>query len=79
MSRKKPLIYWGKSRLVFSHNLNHDQFCNTVDIQVIVSGHVETVVLFGKRTDDPKDYVKIGLDVENYYKIKDIQNKQLVE
>ena len=44
-SRKKPLIYWSKSRLVFSHNLNHDQFCNTLDIQVIVSGHVETVVL----------------------------------
>ncbi len=52
MSIKKPLIYWGKSRLVFSHNLNHDQFCNTVDIQVIVSGHVETVVLMFKQYND---------------------------
>ena len=41
--------------------------------------NVETVVLLGKRTDDPKDYVKMGLDVEDYYKIKDIQNKQWVE
>ena len=39
----------------------------------------ETVVLLGKRTDDPKDYVKIGLDVEDYYKIKDVQNKQGAE
>ena len=44
-----------------------------------VSGHVETVVLLGKITDGPKDYVKIGLDVEDYYKIKDVQNKQGIE
>ena len=48
-------------------------------MKCISESTVETVVLFGKRTDDPKDYVKIGLDVEDYYKIKDIQNKQLVE
>ena len=33
---------------------------------------VETVVLLGKITDGPKDYVKIGIDVEDYYKIKDV-------
>ena len=27
---------------------------------------VETVMLLGKITDGPKDYVKIGLDVEDY-------------
>lgn len=39
----------------------------------------ETVVLLGKITDGPKGYVKIGLDVEDYYKIKDVQNKQEIE
>ncbi len=43
------------------------------------SVHVETVVFLGKITDGPKDYVKIGLDVEDYYKIKDIRNKQGIE
>lgn len=41
--------------------------------------NVETVVLLGKITDGPKDYVKIGLDVEDYYKIKDVRNKQGIE
>ena len=44
-----------------------------------VSGHVETVVLLGKITDGPKDYVKIGLDVEDYYKIKNVHNKQSIK
>ena len=40
---------------------------------------VETVALLGKITDGPKDYVKIGLDVEDYYKIKDVHNKQSIK
>ena len=40
---------------------------------------VETVVILGKISDGPKDYVKIGLDVEDYYKIKDVRNKQGIE
>ena len=48
-----------------------DQFPHTI--------HTETVVLLGKITDGPKGYVKIGLDVEDYYKIKDVQNKQGIE
>ena len=40
---------------------------------------VETVVLLGKITDGPKDYVKIGIDMEDYYKIKDVHNKQSIK
>jgi hypothetical protein len=71
MSRKKPLIYWGKSRLVFSHNLNHDQFCNTVDIQVIVSGHVETVCLLSNTQSKKKEsYITLDVEMADYYRIK---------
>ena len=70
MSRKKPLIYWGKSRLVFSHNLNHDQFCNTVDIQVIVSGHIECIALLQLSNRKPNVKVKIDINLEDYYAIK---------
>lgn len=45
-------------------------------LKIAYISHVETVVLLGKRTDRPRDYVKIGLDVEDYHKIKDVQNKQ---
>ena len=40
---------------------------------------VETVALLGRITDGPKDYVKIELDVEDYYKIRDVRNKQGIE
>ena len=62
------MIYWGKSRLVFSHNLNHDQFCNTVDIQVIVSGHVETVVKLVNTGVKPDFTVHLDVDVDDFYK-----------
>lgn len=39
-----------------------DQFPNTV--------HVETVVLLSKKHVNPKAYVEIGVDAEEYYKIK---------
>ena len=45
-------------------------------IRLLKQNTVETVALLGKITDGPKDYVKIGLDVEDYYKIKDVQNKR---
>jgi hypothetical protein len=60
------------SRLVFSHNLNHDQFCNTVDIQVIVSGHVESCVLLERVSNRKADsYVKLNVKMADYYRIKD--------
>ena len=35
-----------------------------------VSMHVETVVLLNKKHVNPKAYVEIGVDAEEYYKIK---------
>ena len=34
-------------------------------------GHVETVVCLSKKKSKPKDYVEIGIDAEDYYRIKD--------
>ena len=39
-------------------------------IRLLSRTTVETVVLLDKITGGPKDYVKIGIDVEDYYKIK---------
>ena len=32
---------------------------------------VETVVSLGKNYTKPKDYIQIGIDAEDYYRIKD--------
>jgi hypothetical protein len=40
------------------------------DIQVLVSCHVETVVLLSKKNAKPKDCVEISVDAEDYYRIK---------
>ena len=45
-----------------------DMFPNT--------GHVETVVLMGKTVTRSKSHVDLGLDVEDYYKIKDAEKEQ---
>ena len=46
-------------------------FPSCVDIHGIVSSHVETVVFLNKKNMKPKDYVEIGVDAEDYYKIKE--------
>lgn len=46
------------------------------DIQVLVSHHVETVALMGKTVTRSKSHVDLGLDVEDYYKIKDAEKEQ---
>lgn len=48
---------------------DHDIFSFAADIQVVVSRHVETVVCLSNKKS--KDYVEIGVDAEDYYKIKD--------
>ena len=40
------------------------------DIRLPNSRHVETVVLLSKKHVNPKAYVEIGVDAEEYYKIK---------
>lgn len=46
----------------------YDMFPNTP--------HVETVVLMGKTVTRSKSHVDLGLDVEDYYKIKDAEKEQ---
>ena len=40
-------------------------------IYLISSCHVETVVCLRNKNAKPKDYVEIGVDAEDYYRIKD--------
>ena len=47
----------------------NDMFPHTGDIHAGVSGHVETVCLLGKRK--PDTMVKIGIDMEDYRRIRD--------
>ena len=46
-----------------------DLFSKSSDIHNGVSGHVETVCLLGKRKPDTT--VKIGIDMEDYRRIRD--------
>ena len=39
------------------------------DIHSVFATHVETVVLLSKKNVNPKAYVEIGVDAEEYYKI----------
>ena len=42
----------------------------------LINGNdVETVVLMNNKNAKPKDYVEIGIDAEEYYKIKDSEKK----
>ena len=50
------------------------------DIQIDVSSHVECVCLLSNKNAKPKDYVEIGVDAGDYYRIKGSeQNKKLKE
>lgn len=77
-----PRTHKGKNRCVLRKKhalINSREPLLKSDINLEQSSHVETVVLLGKITDGPKDYVKIGLDVEDYYKIKNVHNKQSIK
>lgn len=50
-----------------------EMFPHTDDIHSGVSGHVECVCLLSNRKPDTR--VKIGVDLEDYYRIKDEQKK----
>ena len=43
------------------------------------SCHVETVVCLSNKNAKPKDYVEIGVDAEDYYRIKDGQKKNTTQ
>lgn len=64
-----------RSRFVLAESRKYDQFSRSPDIHNIVSGHVETVVCLGKNFSKPKDYIQIGIDAEDYYRIKESEKK----
>ena len=41
------------------------------------TGHVETVVCLSNKNAKPKDYVDIGVDAEDYYRIKDSEKDRI--
>ncbi|MCQ2411629.1 MAG: hypothetical protein MJ057_01615 [Sphaerochaetaceae bacterium] len=43
-------------------------------IHGVVSTHVETVVILNNKNPRPKSYVEIGIDAEEYCRIKDKKN-----
>lgn len=56
----------------------HDYF----DKNFVFSSHVETVVCLGNKNAKPKDYVEIGVDAEDHYRVKGSgkdQNKRYYE
>ena len=50
------------------HWANRYEVCAS---NIISSCHVETVVCSSNKNARSKDYIEIGLDVEDYYRIKD--------
>lgn len=43
----------------------------SVDFLLPKENDVETVVLLGNKFSKAKDYIEIGIDAEDYYRIKD--------
>ena len=41
-----------------------------------VENDIETVVLLGNKFSKAKDYVEIGIDAEDYYRIKDVKSNE---
>ena len=41
------------------------------DFLLRIENDVEVVVSLGKNFEKPKDYVQIGIDAEDYYRIKE--------
>ncbi len=58
-----------------TNNFNKSTFAATIDINNGSLCHVETVVLLSKNFSKPKEYVQIGVDAEDYYRIKDSEKK----
>lgn len=56
------------------HYKYYPRLCQPVDM-FPHTNHVETVVLLDNKNLKPKDYIEIGIDAEDYYKIKNSENK----
>jgi hypothetical protein len=53
-----------------------DKFPLTDDIHSVVSRHVETVVHLINQNAKAKHHVNIGVDAEDYYRIKDSEESE---
>jgi hypothetical protein len=53
-----------------------DKFSHSNDINGVVSRHVETVVHLINQNAKAKHHVNIGVDAEDYYRIKDSEKKK---
>ena len=47
-----------------------------MSIDLISFRYVETVVCLSNKNTKPKDYIEIGVDAEDYYRIKDSEKKE---
>ena len=56
---------------MFPQTYRLDLFPTTTDINSIVSAHIETVCLLINQNAQAKHHVNVGIDAEDYYKIKD--------
>ena len=50
---------------LFPHTPAYDLFPCTADIQVIVSTHVETVVLLSQLKQKPDDYINVKIELDD--------------
>ena len=62
-----------KARYVLLPRL--DEQAEEMGINLISSCRVETVVCLNNKNARPKDYVEIGVDAEDYYRIKDSEKE----
>lgn len=69
-----PRTYKGKNRCVSRRKhalINSRERPLKSDINLEQSSHVETVVLLSNKNAKSKNCIEIGVDAEEYYKIKD--------
>ena len=75
-SEKKTFFTISHLRLSYNYSRARvGKFACTVDIHNGVSGHVETVVHLINQNAKAKHHVNIGVDAEDYYKIKDSEKE----
>ena len=68
---RQPNGQWIKSIVFKLPIIEHD-----MELSLDNDNSVETVVCLSNKNAKPRDYVEIGVDAEDYYRIKDSENKK---
>ena len=71
-----PRTHKGKNRCVLRQKhalINSRERTQKSDIHLEQSSHVECVCLLSNKNAKRKEYVEIGVDAEDYYRIKDYE------